>query len=281
MADDDVEMTSAQELEQKPVTVPAAVDPAPPAAPAEGAAPEGEAAAPAAQPEGDNKQPQKPNAFQARIDKLTKDKYDLAREKEAIARDKAALEVKLAQLEQSHQKPADGAAPAPKPAPPAQDVESLANQRAQQIYQQRVYQERVDSVVTAGKKDFADFNQRCNVLADLGANERPDFMEIVTDPTIVPDGHKVLASLAGDPDEAARILSLPTVRMSAELARYAERVAKPQTKAAAISKVPDPIKPLNGAAVANTDPSDDDAEPDWYQKRQAQRAQRKQVGRSL
>jgi hypothetical protein len=272
MSDDEVEMTSAPVPEPKPVTPDPAPAPEPQAAPVATDAPPAEA-----KPEGD-KTPQRPDPFQARINKLTKEKYDLAREK-------AALEIKLAQLQ-----PAPAPAPAATDAPPVTapaaatrepDPETLIEQKVEQRFRQKVYQDRVSAVLNAGNGEYKDFTDRCNVVANLGGADRPDFMEIVTDPAIVPDGHKIIAALADDPNEAARILSMPTVAMSAELARYAEKIGKPQTKPAAISRVPDPIRPLNGAAVANTDPSDDDAEPDWYAKRQAQRAQRKQVGRSL
>lgn len=262
----------------EPAPAPAAAEPAvTDPAPAEGNEPVAADPAPPAEP--DPKPRVVHNAFQSRIDKLTREKHDLAREK-------AALEIRLAQATQPavadpapiEPVPATPARPAAAPAP---DVDTLINQRAQQLYQERLHQERVNSVLSAGNTEYKDFTDRCNVVANLGGADRPDFMQIVTDPSIVPDGHKIIAALAENPDDAARILSLPTVAMSAELARYAERVAKPAPKAPAISKVPAPIKPISGTATASDEPSSNDSEEEWYAKRQAQRAQRHQVARSL
>lgn len=280
---DTVELTGNKPAPQAQPTEPSTPAPTPesaaPEPAAETEAPEGGEGA-EQQPEASEQKPapRVHNAFQTRIDKLTKEKHDALRKQ-------AELEIELEQFRTS-QKPA---APAAEGAPAAaaapaqpQNLDQLVQQRAQQLYQQNVQRERTNAVLSAGNGEYKDFTDRCNVVANLGGADRPDFMEIVTDPSIVPDGHKIIAALADNPDEAARILSLPTVAMSAELARYAERVAKPAPKAAAaISKAPAPIKPLSGSAPVNDEPSETDSEDDWFRKREAQRAQRSQVARSL
>jgi len=237
------------------------------------------------QPESGEQQataPEKParihSTIQARMDQLTKARREAEREA-------AALKIELERYKTGNQsKPADGATETPERTTERQPPDDVViQQRAEQLYRQRLYQERVNSTLSAGNKDYPDFTERCNVVASLGAGDNPTFMEIVTDPMIVPDGHKVIASLADDPNEAARILALPPVAMSAELARYAARVdtpAKPNGKAApAVSKAPPPIKPLTGSAKASDEPSSDDSDDEWFRKRAAQRQQRR--GRSL
>lgn len=213
------------------------------------------------------------SSIQARMDQLTKARREAEREA-------ASLRLKLAQYE-SGTKPSEGGDGAAAPTTQQPDIETLANQRAQELYRQRIRQERVNSVLSAGNTEYKDFTERCNVVAQLGGADSPDFMAIVTDPSIVPDGHKVIAALADDPNEAARILSLPSVAMSAELARFAERVGKPASPGKQVSRAPAPIRPIAGAAKASDEPSPDDPEDDWFRKREAQRAARAQVGRSL
>jgi hypothetical protein len=91
---------------------------------------------------------------------------------------------------------------------------------------------RLNSVVTKGRAEFADFDDRSNyvvVLADDKAALRGALAEL-------PDAHQVVARLADDPDEAARILSLRGIRLAAELGRYA--ASKPTPAAA-----PQPVAP--------------------------------------
>lgn len=221
----------------------------------------------------DEKKPrQTGKPFQQRIDQLTREKNEEKRAREAA-------EAEIARLRAVN--PADPAQASPKQGPSGQELsEQLINRRAQEIVAAERYGRQINATLAAGKKDFTDFDDRCNTLASLGANERPDFLQIVTDGEIIPDGHKVLASLAEDTTEAARILSLPPVQMSAALVRYSENLNRP--KSAAVSRAPAPFKPLNGGAKASEELSSNDSEDDWFRKREAQVAARKTAGaRSL
>lgn len=207
--------------------------------------------------------------LQQRIDQLTKARREAERKA-------AALEIELEQIRKGSQKP-EGNGPENPEQP--KNLDELIERQVEQRLQQRTYQQRVNDWGKAGSDEFRDFNERCNLLADLGAGDRPDFMQIVTDPTTIPNGHRVVAALADDPNEAARILALPTHTMSAELARFAEKLnAKP--KGNALSRAPAPIKPINGTAKPSEEPTSDDAEEEWFRKRAVQRAQRK-TARSL
>jgi hypothetical protein len=202
----------------------------------------------------------KGNPFQSRIDELTK----IRRQQE-----RRIAELEAAQAVGKTETPAEKA--------PVGDFDTIVSQRAAEMVQQREMQGRVNSWLKAGLDEFKDdFNERCNTVAALGAQERPEFMQIVTDPDIIPDGHRLVAALADDPAETARILSLPPVQMSAALVKYAGKLAAPKGKP--ISGAPAPIKPLDGTARASDEPSANDSEEDWFRKRQAQIAARARTG---
>jgi hypothetical protein len=79
------------------------------------------------------------------------------------------------------------------------------------------------------------FNQACNTLFEKGRQEFGDAMadavgalnavgwggrpDALAQLTQLPDGHRVYRQLAGDLDNAARVLSLPPMQMAMELAR--------------------------------------------------------------
>lgn len=130
------------------------------------------------------------------------------------------------------------------------DFDRVVEQRAQALNEQREAAARSDTWVSAGNAEFADFTSRCNALADMGAAESPGFMQTLGE---IPDGHRVIAELADNPAEAARILKLPPIRMALELAAVSARLAAaPPPPAKAVSQAPPPIRPLTTQARADT-----------------------------
>lgn len=113
------------------------------------------------------------------------------------------------------------------------------------------------------------FVDSCNAVADTGASKYPDFKEAVDNYGLLggpppafleaitalgkDDGAKVYYDLGKNPDEAARILALPPVKMAMALAKMASAPAK----AIAVSKAPTPISPISSSATARAG-----AEPD-------------------
>lgn len=206
-------------------------------------------------------EPSKPKQkpwFQTRIDELTRQKHDEKRAREA-------LEARLAALE----KPAESEGPVAKP----EDFDKAVTARAQQIVAQEDAKRRTNSWFEAGKKEFgaAEFNEKCNLVADIGAGDNPEFMKLVTDPDIIPDGHKVIALLADAPEEAQRILSLEPVKMAAALTRFASSAKAPEKP---LSQAPRPITPIGGSAKPSTLPAESDDMKTWMEKRNAQVAAR-------
>lgn len=200
-------------------------------APAEEAAPQPEAEKPAEEVKAS---PKRVPWYQQRIDEITK------------ARREAERKLAEAEARLAAQPKEEGAEP--KPFDP-KDLDPLVNQRAEQLVQQREYDRRAEAWIKAGQKDFGpeEFNQICADVSAMGAGDNPIFMQIITDSDVLPEGHKVLAQLRDNPDEAQRIINLPPIKMAAALAAFSAR-AKPE---AAISKAPAPIRPIGGTAKSS------------------------------
>jgi len=163
-------------------------------------------------------------------------------------------EEKLAEAERrlaAYEKPAD--TPAKPDAQPISMEEAKRQARAelQQEESAKAFREATGRVLQAGLAQYEDFDAvRQQMVTDFGdqMNARPDFFEAITDPDI-PNGHDIFYSLAKDPEQAERILSLPPVKMAIEIAKLSEKLAKPAAAAPKpISKAPAPLKPVGGAA---------------------------------
>lgn len=170
-----------------------------------------------------------------------------------------ALEARLAELA-----PEQGEKPTFDPA----NFDTLVDQAAERKIAAQKTKERGQGFVNAGVKEYGDggFTEKCNMVAAMGAGDSPEFMAIITDPEIIPDGHKVVAALADNPEEAQRILALEPIKMAAALTRFAN--AAPPKAPAALSSAPAPIKPVGGTAKAST-PEDTDDMRAWIAKRNA------------
>jgi hypothetical protein len=147
-------------------------------------------------------------------------------------------------------KPAETSEAAPVHQPvPAATSDDAVERRAAQIVDQRAFEARRDAMISAGEKEFETkaFAAKCNLVADIGERNLPSFMSLITDPEIVTDGHKVIAALADNPEEAHRILNLPQIKMALELTKLSEKLGKPATPKT-LSKVPPPVDPVNGGA---------------------------------
>lgn len=208
-------------------------------------------------------EPEKPKRkawWDDRIGELTRQKNEEKREKEALRAENAALKA----AKDAAGEPAEGATGALTQAA----FDAAVKTEAARLATQQETNKRAQSWLKAGVSEFGagEFNERCALVVAMGADEHPEFMQIITDPDIIPDGHKVVAMLADHPEDAQRILSLPPIQMAAALARFATQ-ARPEPKA--ISGAPRPITPIGGSAKASTAPSDDDPIDVWMAKREA------------
>ena len=202
-------------------------------------------------------EPEKPKRtpwYQTRIDEITKARREAERQ---LAEANAKLAAQTPKEEGE-------AAPTFKP----EQFEQLIDQRAEAKLAQKDFERRSKAWIAAGNKEFgaSEFMEKCNEVAALGAGESVEFMQLITDPETIPDGHKVVAALAEHPEEAQRILSLDPVRMAAALTRFAGTAKLPEKK---ISQAPAPIKPIGGTAKAST-PNDNEPIQEWMAKRRAE-----------
>ncbi len=180
-----------------------------------------------------------------------------------LTRRAKAAEEKLATVKTATAEEPDAPAAPFKP----EQFEQLIDQRAHALVAQREFEKRSKSWIEAGNKEFGpgEFMEKCNEVAALGAGDSAEFMSLITDADIIPDGHKIIAALADNPEEAQRILSLDPVRMAAALAKFSATAKTPEKK---ISQAPAPIKPIGGTAKPSG-PNDDQGIKDWMNSRNA------------
>lgn len=109
---------------------------------------------------------------------------------------------------------------------------------------------RTETFHAQGAAAFADWKQRCDDLVSMGADG--GFAELLVE---MPDGVRVAAALAGDPDAVERIANLRTERARAvALGKYAATVddAAPGQRSNGverqITRAPAPVRPVTGRA---------------------------------
>jgi hypothetical protein len=100
-----------------------------------------------------------------------------------------------------------------------------------------------------GASQFTDWKQRCDDLVQMGAD--PGFAQLLVE---MPDGVKVTAALAADPNEVQRIANIRSERGRAiALGKYAASLEDAPARAAAangaVSRAPAPIRPVTGRAA--------------------------------
>jgi len=198
---------------------------------AETAAPESQTNPPETTPETDPEHKETPAWVQRRIDQLTREKHEERRRREA-------LEAQIA-------KPAETSTDTPLT---QEQIEARAGEIAQARLKQTKFDEACNTAYTKGKTEFQDFDETLRTFGMLGGLT-PEFLEVATD---LPDGHKVLYALGKNPDEASRVMSLPPLKMAAELARMADKLGKPAPTS--VSGAPAPITPVDGTTRVEKDP---------------------------
>lgn len=100
-----------------------------------------------------------------------------------------------------------------------------------------------------------DFENAANTITQALGDEiqkRPEFLQVITE---LDNGHQVYYELSRNPEEAERLLKMPSHKMILEIARMSANVAKPAVKP--ISKAPAPVTPVGGQPKPRQDLSDD------------------------
>lgn len=211
----------------------------------------------------------------------------LAAEKRTLVAQLAEAEAELVRLRAA----APGATPPGDPPSPTGDPPQADPQR----HEFRTLAEFNAAVQAEAQRraDLADWNRRCNAVEDVGAGQK----DLVTGKVIGPERwaaakrnltllddngvipfallsvaletdapERVLLALGEDPDRAAELLAMTTVKRAMEIAK----MSGPATpKPAARSNAPPPVDPLRGrgAPAAAAEPNDRDSDAEWLKKR--------------
>lgn len=180
-----------------------------------------------------------------RIGELTRARHDAERKASDAAGEAARYRALVEQMQKE-----SGSEPASKDLAPQspQDIDALVEQRATQKAQQEQIQGRGKSVATVGETEFQDWGTAVQTLDALGISDSQ-----VSAILGMEDAHKVIYTLGKNPEEAARILSLPPVQQGRELERLALKSSQPAAKA--VSKAPAPITPVDSNVSGEVDPS--------------------------
>lgn len=107
-----------------------------------------------------------------------------------------------------------------------------------------------------------DFENAASTLTQALGDEiqkRPEFLQVITD---LENGHQVYYELSRNPEEAERLLKMPSHKMILELGRMSDKVAKPAVKP--ISKAPAPVSPVGGTPKNTARLDDDDVPMDQF-----------------
>jgi hypothetical protein len=123
-----------------------------------------------------------------------------------------------------------------KPVQPPADPVAIARQ----MVEQQRFDDACNQIYEKGAADFTDFDQALANFRLLGG--LPSTLIEAARETDAP--HAVLYDLGKNPEEAARILSLPPIRMAAAVAKMAAKTVTPP--APRVSKAPEPVKPVGG-----------------------------------
>lgn len=177
-----------------------------------------------------------------------------SREDRRIARLTARLsanEQQVAQLRNENEllRRNGGREPEPQAIPQtAEELERLIDSRAEAKAAQQAVQARVATFHEQGRAAFPDWTERCQSLMQMGAD--PQFAELLVE---TPDGAKVAAALADDPEEMERIAGLRTERARAiALGRFAASMESKPAPVQRTSQAPAPITPIGGGRARTT-----------------------------
>lgn len=221
---------------QEPANAPEAQPlPQVPSTPEPAPAPPAEPPAPAPEPSAAD--------LQRRVDQLTREKYEARRMAENAQARAAGLERQLQRP--APQQPAAYGPPGETP----EAAEERAYQRYKNDDMQAKFNQACNDLFARGREEFGEgMDEAVRGLNAVGWGNRPDALTAITQ---MPDGHRVYRQLAGNLDNAARVLALPPMQMAVELARMSVNGAAPNVpEVPVVTRAPEPIRPVGGSTRA-------------------------------
>lgn len=184
-----------------------------------------------------------PPAAQARIDRLTRERYEAQRERDAIR-------AEYQRWQQQQQAPAT----------PEQQAEQRGYQRRQQEELGRTFDEACNELYVKGRQEYgAEMDDAVAALRSVGWADRHDALAAVTQ---LPNGHRVYRELAKDLDRAARVLQMPPMAMAMELTRMDNNSSANESPTEAVrapvevTRAPEPVRHIGGRSTQQERPLD-------------------------
>lgn len=206
--------------------------------------------APDAPAEASERQPSESEKdYQRRIDQLTRDKYAAQRE-----RDQVRAEWQEFQRRQQ---------PAPQPGQPDRQQ---YERDVQQGIAKRAFDQACNSLYARGHDEYgAEMDDAVQALVAVGygdVQQNPAAYLALNELAESPNGHRLYRELAGDLENAARVLRMPPNMIIREIARMEARLASgasmsegngappaEPTPRAAVSRAPDPVRHIGGRSA--------------------------------
>lgn len=195
-----------------------------------------------------------------------------------VTAQKAELERELARLKAGAPATVPGTVPDP-------TFEARVREETQRLATQAEFNRRCDEAADKGKAQFPDFEARITQLTQLVDTQdqasQAAYSQFLQVALATGEAPRILHSLGGDLDEAARIMALPT----AEQAVVMTRMAMTQPPQAQVSGAPKPIRPVGARGPSHDpiDPGDKDradklSTAEWMSRREAQIGQGRGTG---
>lgn len=182
----------------------------------------------------------------ARIGYLTKQRFAERARAEAAEARLQAIERQLAEQSGQQRQPTQ------------QDYEAELNRRAEAIVQRQRQNDRFASWEAEGVKELGvsqeEFRDASETLAQMVDPQRaPALVEVLLD---TPGGQRAVMHLAGNAEEAERILAMPPHKMALAIAKLGAPPEAPKPKP--VSAVPAPIRPPAARSAAAPNPEHGD-----------------------
>ena len=215
-------------------------------------APEEEQIQPEQTPQPDHDEQPEHSASDDDIEELRKRNARIHAEKRAAERERRNLEAQLKQMQSG------------------QPAEESDDQRIQRLAAQQVAQQRLNdmalSIAEAGRKEFADFDEACKVMGEIGATHQ--MVEACAEASTNPA--RVWHYLGNNPDEAERIARMSPHQAGVAIAKVAHKLEQVKS----VSKAPPPVKPLQARNKTIVAPEEEDIDV-WMRKEDERWSQRR------
>jgi len=232
---------------------------------------------PAAPPPSDPPEPEPEEAarereqreHKERFDRLTREKYEAQRQRDEYAQ---ALQ-QMRQMQANTNRPPNGndnPSQWQQPQDPREMGRQQGLQEAREAEVARRFNDDCNTLFRRGQDEFGDMSDAVAALNAVGYGTRPDALMALTQ---LPDGHRVYRELAGNLDNAARILQMPPMQMAVELARMSRGAdaadAPPPAAAVPVSRAPAPLRRVGGNSGQAERPLSDPNVPmaEWIRRR--------------